>query len=232
MTPGEGQVPIHHLPPWLRPLATAARSVTASDLSRFLPPPDGSGRASAVLIAVADGPVGPSVLFIQRAPDMRTHAGQVAFPGGAVDPADPGHVATALREAEEEVGLDPASVSVVAELPPIYLPPSGFVVTPVLAWWTDVHPVAPVDSAEVARVALVPIAELADPHNRFRVVHPSGWIGPGFEVDGLFIWGFTAGLLDRLLVLGDWEQPWDAGVHRPLPDAFAGAGPVSPPPPD
>src|SRR5581483_11573501 len=136
------------------------------------------------------------------------------------------------REAEEEVGLDPESVRVVAELPPIYLPPSGFVVTPVLAWWTDVHPVAPMDSAEVARVELVPIAELAAPRNRFRVVHPSGWIGPGFEVDGLFIWGFTAGLLDRLLVIGGWEQPWDEDRRRPLPEQFIGSRPVAPPAPD
>ena len=223
---------LDELPPWLRPLATAARTVDASALSRFLPPGDGSGRASAVLIAFAGGPAGPSLLVIQRAADMRTHAGQVAFPGGAVDPADPGHVAAALREAEEEVGLDPASVRIVAELPPIFLPPSGFVVTPVLAWWTDLHPVAPVDSAEVARVALVPIAELADPRNRFRVLHPSGWVGPGFEVDELFIWGFTAGLLDRLLALGGWEQPWDETVQRPLPPEFAGRGPAVPPPLD
>jgi 8-oxo-dGTP pyrophosphatase MutT (NUDIX family) len=223
--------PLKGLPTWLQPLAVAARNVDAADLSRFLPPEDGSGRASAVLIALTATPAdGPSLLLIQRAADMRTHAGQVAFPGGAVDPADPTHVSAALREAEEEVGLDPASVHVIGELPPIFLPPSGFVVTPVLAWWSDVHPIGPVDQAEVAGVAVVPIAELSDPANRFRVVHPSGWTGPGFEAGGLFIWGFTAGLLDRLLVLGGWEEPWDETARRPLPSAVSGIRPTPPPP--
>ena len=210
------------LPEWLRPLAAAARSLQPGDLSRFLPPDDGSGRASAVLMALAATPDGPGVLLIERAADMRTHAGQVAFPGGAADPDDPHRVATALREAEEEVGLDPASVHIVAELPAIFLPPSGFVVTPVLAWWSDPHPVTAVDPAEVARVAVVPIAELADPANRFRVVHPSGWHGPGFVAGGLFIWGFTAGLLDRLLAFGGWAQLWDETQRRPLPSGSSG----------
>jgi 8-oxo-dGTP pyrophosphatase MutT (NUDIX family) len=205
------------LPQWLRRLAVAARSLEAGDLSRFLPPDDGSGRASAVLMALTETADGPGVLLIERAADMRTHAGQVAFPGGAADADDPHRVATALREAEEEVGLDPASVHIVAELPAIFLPPSGFVVTPVLAWWSDPHPVTAVDPAEVAAVAVVPIAELTDPANRFRVVHPSGWHGPGFAAGGLFIWGFTAGLLDRMLAFGGWAQPWDETQLRPLP---------------
>lgn len=135
-----------------------------------------------------------------------------------------------MRDVEEEVGLDPASVHVVAELPAIYLPPSGFVVTPVLAWWSDPHPVTAVDAAEVARVAVVPIAELAEPANRFVVVHPSGWRGPGFTAGGLFIWGFTAGLLDRLLALGGWTQPWDEALSRPLPDLSSSVAPPSPSP--
>ncbi|MEP7180257.1 MAG: NUDIX domain-containing protein [Pseudonocardiales bacterium] len=87
------------LPEWLRPLAAAARSVEPGDLSRFLPPDDGSGRASAVLMALTETADGPGVLLIERAADMRTHAGQVAFPGGAADADDPHRVATALREA-------------------------------------------------------------------------------------------------------------------------------------
>jgi 8-oxo-dGTP pyrophosphatase MutT (NUDIX family) len=222
------QRPLEALPPWLRTLAEAARTVDAAVLSRHLPPDGATGRASAVLIAFTETADGPSVLLIQRAADMRTHAGQVAFPGGAVDPADPTHVSAALREAEEEVGLDPASVHIVAELPPIFLPPSGFLVTPVLAWWSDLHPVSPVDPAEVAGVALVPVAELTDPANRFRVVHPSGWHGPGFEAGGLFIWGFTAGLLDQLLILGGWAQSWDETQHRPLPSDVSGVRVVPP----
>ncbi len=90
-------------------------------------------------------------------------------------------VAAALREANEEVGLDPATVLVIAELPAIFIPVSGFVVTPVLGWWQQPHEVWPVDTAEVARVELVPVVELADPANRFKVTHPSGWLGPGLR---------------------------------------------------
>lgn len=205
------------LPDWFRPLAAAARDLDASDLTRFLPPEDGSGRASAVLMALGDTARGPAVLLIERAPDMRLHAGQVAFPGGSIDPTDASPAAAALREANEETGLDPATVQVVAELPAIFIPVTRFVVTPVLGWWRAPHEVAPVDAAEVARVALVPVAELVDPTNRFRVRHPSGWIGPGFEAAGMFVWGFTAGLLDRLLTLGGWAQPWDDSLLRPLP---------------
>jgi 8-oxo-dGTP pyrophosphatase MutT (NUDIX family) len=210
------------MPPWLEQLAAAADGVTAEQMSRFLPPDDGSGRASAVLMAFGETADGPSVLLIERAADMRTHAGQVAFPGGSVDPDDADEAAAALREASEEVGLDPASVEVLGTLPAIFIPVTGFVVTPVLAWWREPHPVEPVDLGEVAGAVVVPIAELADPANRFRVPHPSGWIGPGFRVAGLFVWGFTAGLLDRMLAFGGWERPWDTTRHEPLPERLIG----------
>jgi 8-oxo-dGTP pyrophosphatase MutT (NUDIX family) len=209
-----------HLPGWLRSLAVRAQDVRPEDLSPFLPPEEG-GRGAAVLILFGDdgrGWDGADVLLIERAHDMRSHAGQVAFPGGAVDPDDAGEVAAALREATEETGLDPDGVRVLATLPPSFLPPSGFVVTPVLAWWRDPSPVSVVDTAEVASVHRVPLAELLDPANRYRVSHPSGFVGPAFDVAGLFVWGFTAGLLDRLLRLAGWEQPWDAADVREMPD--------------
>jgi 8-oxo-dGTP pyrophosphatase MutT (NUDIX family) len=209
------------LPSWLQPLARAAVDVRPEQLSRFLPPAEG-GRESAVLMLFGEGGPGgwadADVLLITRAHDMRSHAGQVAFPGGAVDPGDDGVVGAALREAVEETGLDPAGVEVFGTLPALFLPVSDFVVTPVLAWWREPSPVSAVDPAEVASVHRVRLADLLDPGNRFRVSHPSGYVGAAFGVDGLLVWGFTAGLLDRLLRIAGWEVPWDQQRVEAMPD--------------
>jgi 8-oxo-dGTP pyrophosphatase MutT (NUDIX family) len=212
------------LPGWLQQLAEAVPHVRPEQLSRFLPPPGGGGRHAAVLVLFGEGARGPEVLLIERAATMRSHAGQPAFPGGAVDAADGpvddgGHVRAALREAQEEVGLDPASVDVLGVLPALWLPPSGFVVHPVIASWRAPHDVHAADPAEVAAVARVPLDDLVDPANRLQVTHPSGWIGPAFEVGDLLVWGFTAGLLSRLLALGGWERPWDTARTRELDPA-------------
>ncbi|GAA2382932.1 CoA pyrophosphatase [Streptomyces glaucosporus] len=214
------------LPDWLRPVADAAATVRAAQLSRFLPPREG-GRQSAVLVLFGDGgPPGsdrprPELLLMERASSLRSHAGQPSFPGGALDPEDgdpegDGPLRAALREAEEETGLDPAGVQVFARLPRVYIPVSGFVVTPVLGWWREPSPVAPVDPAETARVFTVSVADLTDPANRATVVHPSGYRGPCFLVGGALVWGFTAGIIDRVLHFSGWERPWDTGRLVPL----------------
>lgn len=208
---------LSELPEWLRPLAQACSLATADEFPHFLPPEDGSARPSAVLIAFSETDDGPGLLLIERAATLRTHAGQAAFPGGATDPHDASATDTALREANEEVGLEPGSVVVLSELPALYVRPTRFAVTPVLAWWAHPHAVGVADPAEVAAVAVVPVAKLADPANRFRVQHPSGMLGVGFEVDGLFIWGFTAGLVDRLLEFGGWSREWDRRAVREIP---------------
>jgi 8-oxo-dGTP pyrophosphatase MutT (NUDIX family) len=176
-----------------------------------LVPPDGGGRAAAVLILFGAGPGGPDLLLIERAAALRNHAGQPAFPGGAVDATDGGPVRAALREAAEETGLDPAGVQVLAVLPELYVWRSGFRVTPVLGWWRRPVPVAPGDPGEIAAVVRVPVADLADPENRIVIRYPSGQSGPAFRVAGLIVWGFTAALLDRVLALAGLEQPWDTG---------------------
>jgi 8-oxo-dGTP pyrophosphatase MutT (NUDIX family) len=211
-------------PGWWEPLLERVAEARRSDFSRLPVPPDG-GRPSAVLIllAEADG-IGPDVLLLERASDMRHHAGQPAFPGGAADPGDADPPATALREAAEEVGLDAATVEVQAQLPRLWIPVSRFVVTPVLAWWRDPHPVAPMQLGEVARVERVPVAELVDPANRVWVRHPSGWIGPAFRVRSMLVWGFTAGVLSVLLDLAGWAVPWDDAPQLDFP--IAGDRPV------
>ena len=162
------------------------------------------------------------VLLQRRSGTLGHHAGQIAFPGGRLEPTDAGPREAALREAVEEVGLDPSGVEVLGTLPDLWLPPSRFVVTPVLAWWRVPNEVGVVDRAEVAAVARVPIADLADPAHRLQITHPNGWIGPAFEVDDMLIWGFTAGVTDRLLALGGWEVPWDRNRRRELdPETLA-----------
>jgi hypothetical protein len=98
----------------------------------------------------------------------------------------------------------------------------------VLAWWARPHPVRVVDAAEVAGVAIVPVAELAEPANRFQVVHPSGFVGPAFAAGGLFVWGFTAALIDGLLQLGGWAREWNRGALRPIPTPSETLGTVEP----
>ncbi|MEV5812124.1 NUDIX hydrolase [Streptomyces mutabilis] len=211
------------LPDWLDPVVRAVGTVRPTQLSRFLPPADGAGRQSAVLILFGEGEGGrgPELLLMERAGTLRSHAGQPAFPGGALDPEDgdpqgAGPLRAALREAEEETGLDPAGVQLFGALPKLYIPVSEFVVTPVLAWWREPTPVGVVDPNETARVFTVPVADLADPANRVTTVHPSGHKGPAFLVESALVWGFTAGIIDRLLHFAGWERPWDRDKQVPL----------------
>ena len=194
------------VPGWLRELADAAGKMEINPLAQ---PPVRGGRASAVLVLFGGRPDDPDLLFIQRSADLRLHAGQPAFPGGAIDAADDGPVAAALREAAEEVGVDPDGVDVVGTLPELFIPRTGFRVVPVLAWWRQPRAVAPVDPAEVAAVERVTVSELTDPATRVMVRGPGGFLSPAFRVKGMLIWGFTAVLVDRLLALGGWERPWD-----------------------
>ncbi|HLM03969.1 MAG TPA: CoA pyrophosphatase [Blastococcus sp.] len=201
------------VPEYLRRLIDAADDLP---LRHRMPQPSATARRSAVLILFGEGPRGPDVLLIEKSAHLRSHAGQPAFPGGGVDPGDDFPVGTALREAEEEAGIDPAGVRVLATLQELFLAPSNRLVVPVVAWWDDPRDVTVGDPREVARVARVPLADLTDPANRYRLTHPSGFIGPAFCVADMEVWGFTAALLDAILEAAGLALPWDTGDVRPL----------------
>ena len=213
----------------LETLRAALPAAAATDLG-LPPPPTGVAglRRAAVLVLLgpgADG--GGDVVLLERAADMRSHPGQVAFPGGGVDAADGGDpVRAALREAAEETGLDPAGVEVLGTAPELYLPPSGFLVAPVVAWEAVPGALGAGDPREVARVLRVPLPRLTHPATRASVRAGSGWVGPAFVLDDLVVWGFTAVLLSGLLRLAGLEQPWDAARVVPLPDRFTDPRPA------
>lgn len=164
------------------------------------------------------------VLLLARATTLRAHPGQVAFPGGRVDPGDRDAVAAALREAREETGLDPSGVEVLGTLPAQPLDFSRHLVTPVIGWWRDPSPVRVVDVAESAAVFRIPVADLLDPaHRGVTVIRRDGreWRGPAFSVDTdsgtHVVWGFTAMLLDALFDRLGWTEPWDGERVVALP---------------
>jgi 8-oxo-dGTP pyrophosphatase MutT (NUDIX family) len=162
----------------------------------------GDPRVAAVLVPLVVREEGITVLLTQRADHLNDHAGQVSFPGGRHEPFDASATATALREAQEEVGLDPERVEVLGSLPD-YLTGTGFRVTPVVGL---VHPPFTVkaDSLEVAEVFEVPLSFLMDPaHHEVRVFRWEGgerrfFAMPyprGDAAGDYFIWGATAGML-------------------------------------
>ena len=224
------------LPAWLAPVVEASRSITVHERTRFMPPEGAEARRGAVLMVFADrastgldqqeGP-GPDdlahrgeLLLTERAHHMRSHPGQVSFPGGSLDAGETPREA-ALREAYEEIGLEPAEVEVFGELPELWLPPSNFAVTPVLGYWKDPGEVRIASPDEVHEIHHVAIAELLDPEHRVNVRHPSGWVGPGFLIGpdkDVILWGFTAGIVARLFDYLGWAQEWDRARVRDLPD--------------
>lgn len=181
------------------------------------------------------------LLFVQRAGTLRSHPGQVAFPGGRVDPEDgdpqetvdchgvpvaAAQVRAALREAQEETGVDPEGVDVLGTFTSIPLPVSNHLVTPVLGWWTEQSPVAVVDRAESTRVFRAPVLDLLEPANRFTAVVERGgarYLSPAFEVplagtdESAVIWGFTGVMVNRVLDELGWTRPWDRSHRRPAP---------------
>ncbi|MBL3685720.1 CoA pyrophosphatase [Leucobacter zeae] len=189
------------------PARTAAPASTPRAMSAGVAPTPGSAPESA--------PPDLDVLLTLRADRMRHHAGQIAFPGGGVEPEDDGRAATALREAAEETGLDPTGVEIIGCLPEAHIPVSNNLVTPVVGWWCRPSEVA-ADRSESVEVFRVPVAELLDPRARGTSVLRRGGLvhrGAAFELGprfgGRIVWGFTGILLATLFDQLGWSRPWD-----------------------
>ena len=186
-------------------------------------------RDAAVLVLFSGSPDAPGprppedarVLLTHRAPTLRSHSGQISFPGGGVDDTDSGPVEAALREAWEETGLESDGVDVLAVLPELYIPVSNYSVAPVLGYWREPMEVSSVDPAETSRVMTVPVSELLDPANRFLLRHATGWTGPAFHHEDLVVWGFTAGILAAMFHSAGWDLDWDTTDIRDLEKTLA-----------
>jgi 8-oxo-dGTP pyrophosphatase MutT (NUDIX family) len=159
------------------------------------------GTQAAVLLALYGWPEEPGLIFTERRADLRRHAGEISFPGGRQDPGDADLAATALREAEEEIALDPAAVELTGALPPVSTFVTGYRVHPFVG--TVPHPggleLRP-NPTEVETVLTFTLAKLREGFEMRRLVRRGVPIHtPTYEVEGQLIWGATARILADLL---------------------------------
>ncbi|QPK79331.1 CoA pyrophosphatase [Corynebacterium lizhenjunii] len=187
---------------------------------RFYTDPPARLKPAAVLIALSgDGVETGEVLLTHRSPSMRSHSGQIAFPGGRLDPGET-PVQAALREAREETGLEEAETTVLSAWDTVTIRASGHPVTPVLAHWHAPRQLEVTSPAEADDVFAAPLVELLDPAQRLQVGF-RGWQGPAFWHRDYLIWGFTGGLLAALFRHTGWEIPWRRHEVHGLQDVLA-----------
>jgi len=141
------------------------------------------------------------ICLIRRPATMKNHAGQIAFPGGKQEKEDSDLVQTALREANEEIGLAIGDVQILGTLTPVYVQVSNFLITPVVGWVNEL-PALKIDPSEVDEVIFISLDELSEAGNRCDKEMDT-WTGkilvPGYEINGCFVWGATAMLMAELV---------------------------------
>jgi 8-oxo-dGTP pyrophosphatase MutT (NUDIX family) len=184
------------IPDRLVRLVTALDIAAPGELSTNDPvATDIADRQAAVLVLLKDTTDGPEVVLLQRSSTLRDHPAEIAFPGGSREPTDRDPAATALREAAEEIGLNPGAVDPLLTLPRLHIGVSDFDVTAVVAHWRQPGPVYPVDPAETHRVLTVALADLDNP-DRWQPYQCNDWSGPATLLDGgARLWGYTAEIL-------------------------------------
>lgn len=205
-------------PRWMRPLIQSmtpgtrrVRGVLGNDPRA----PQRAVRTQAAVLVLISGareaeelPEDAGVVLTHRSPRMRSHAGQMAFPGGKVDPQDDDVVDCALREAWEEVGLDRRSVTPLARMGSLHVRSNRNPVHPVIAYWDEPAELYPTSPEETDDVFVAPVRELVDPSCRITVAWKN-YRGPAFRVRDYLVWGFTAGVLDAVLEVAGWARDWD-----------------------
>jgi len=163
------------------------------------PVPASGDRLAAVLAPLVMAPE-PALVFTQRSDELPRHAGEISFPGGMTEPGDVGLEATALREAHEEIGLDPSLPEVLGALPPVHTFVSAILVVPFVGMLTE-PPALTIDEGEITRVLTVSLRDLQAAEREVEWERPGGgtWKGWVYEVDGATIWGATGKMLHDLL---------------------------------
>ncbi len=172
------------------------------------------------MLALLDQSEEPSLVLTLRSRALRHHAGQISLPGGVREPGDLSAGDTALRETEEEIGLDRFKVRLIGRLPERKEPLGSGRVQALVGLWAGEAAIGVQDPGEVAAVMRWPIRDLADPVNRVTARHPGGGTGPAWRRGEDFLWGLTAAIVDVLVRLGGWEEPWDRGRIVEVPPAF------------